>query len=107
MQYWHDSWGILGYCALAHETTSNTHVGCSDSTGVIWVAEAGFWARTRDTRENFRFSLLTHVSNLRALIGTSRNHDESDRKGKGLGLVYMEMDARSGGVAACLYNPPF
>lgn len=25
----------FGYCALAHETTSNTHVGCSDSTGVI------------------------------------------------------------------------
>ena len=24
---------------------------------------AGFWARTRDTRENFRFSLLTYVSN--------------------------------------------
>ena len=83
MQYWRDSWRILGYSALAHETTPNTHVGCSDTTGVIWGLR------------------------LRAPIRTSRNHDESDRKGKGLGLVYMEMDARLGGVAACLYNPPF
>ena len=63
MQYWHDSWGILAYCALAHETTPHTHVGCSDTKAVIWGAGAGFGAQARDTREHFRFSLLTRVSN--------------------------------------------
>ena len=115
MQYWHDSWGILAYCALAHETTPHTHVGCSDTKAVIWGAGAGFGAQARDTREHFRFSLLTHVWTLRSRLRirprapkqTSRNHNESDRKGIFLGLVYLEMDARLGGVAACLYNPPF
>lgn len=37
--------------------------GVVTQSGVIWVVEAGFWARTRDTREHFRFSLQTHVSN--------------------------------------------
>ena len=56
MQYWHDSWGILRYCALANETTPNTHVGCSDTTRRYLRGWGGFLGA--NTRHAGAFSLF-------------------------------------------------
>lgn len=52
--------------------------GVVTQPGVIWVVEAGFWARTRDTREHFRFSLLTHVSNFTLAPPNSPQGSDTD-----------------------------
>ena len=50
MQYWHDSWGILAYCALANETTPNTHVGCSDTNQALFEGLRRLFGREHETR---------------------------------------------------------